>query len=103
MLVMVFILLWSYCGTSSVSMEPKNPDYILVKDYRDKSDPTKKVKHASLHVLNRELKELWPKGELFQFQEDDGFGKDNLYKKVADKDEIKADEDFTEIQNILHE
>lgn len=98
LVVMFIMLVLSYCK-QTVSKEPKNADYILVKDYRDKSDPTKRKRNPTLHVLNREFKELWPTGPLFQFKDGDGFGEDNGYKKVLDKTALKSNEDFTEILN----
>jgi hypothetical protein len=61
---MFLMLLLSYYN-QTVSREPKSGNYILVKDYRDKKDDTKKISNPRLHILNLEFKELWPTGELF--------------------------------------
>lgn len=101
---MFIMLLLSYFK-QTVSKEPKNADYILVKDYRDHSNPTKRTHYPTVHILNREFRELLLTGSQkpFQFKDDDGFGKDNEYKKVMNKNAMKSNEDLTEIINAEEE
>ena len=57
-------------------MEPKSPDYIMVKDYRESE------KYPSVHILNKyTLQEHYSVGKAFKLKPegDDGFGDSNLY------------------------
>lgn len=94
----MFLMLFFSYYVQTISREPKSGDYILVKDYRDKKDATKKLANPRIHILNKEFKELWPTGDLFEFESSDGFGPTNAYKNRDKPDTaLTADDDFTAI------